>query len=42
MIEASEKLRNVFNLTDPNIIADDIILEFNRILNELAPSRKKQ
>ena len=39
MIEASEKLRKVFNLNDPNRIANDIILEFNRILNELAPSK---
>ena len=38
LIEESKKLKNLFSIEDPDTIVDNLIMEMNRILNELAPS----
>ena len=38
LIEEFEKLKNLFGIEDPDTIVDNLIMEMNRILNELAPS----
>ena len=42
LIKESEKLSKIFNSGDPDQIADTLVTEYNRILNELAPAKNKQ
>ena len=41
MINESNKLSEIFNDSNPNNVAEVIITEYNRILNKLAPARRK-
>ena len=41
LINESNKLIEIFNDSNPNNVAETIVTEFNRILNELAPARRK-
>ena len=36
-IEESELLNNVFTITDPNVIANTLMLELNSIINNISP-----
>ena len=42
LIDQSEKLKTAFNSSNPDEVADTIVFELNRILNELAPSKTKE
>merc|ERR1711954_67937 len=41
LINASDKLSEIFSDSNPNSVAETIITEYNGILNELAPARRK-
>ena len=42
LINENEKLMNVFNENDPDTIADTVITEMNKIVENLAPGRRVQ
>ena len=40
LIDASEKLLSVFSMNNPNFIAENILFEYNRIVDEIAPAKR--
>ena len=42
LIDQSESVKTAFNSLNPDEVAEKIVMEFNHILNELAPSKKQE
>ena len=42
LIDQSNKLKTAFNSLNPDEVADKIVMEFNKILKKLAPSKTRE